>query len=68
MAASEMLALDDEAHFVARVAWYYYVEGINQQAIADRLTTNRLHINQARRDTRSNGCGGWRRSARYSGG
>jgi lsr operon transcriptional repressor len=55
VAASEMLALDDEAHFVARVAWHYYVEGINQQAIADRLATNRLRINQALRDARRDG-------------
>lgn len=55
MAASDLLALDDEAHFVARVAWHYYVEGINQQAIADRLATNRLRINQALRDARRDG-------------
>ena len=55
VAASELLALDDEAHFVARVAWHYYVGGINQQAIADRLATNRLRINQALRDARRDG-------------
>ncbi|WP_274426060.1 sugar-binding transcriptional regulator [Chelativorans sp. YIM 93263] len=47
--------LDEEAHFLARVAWHYYVEGINQQAVADRLGTNRLRINQALRDARKEG-------------
>lgn len=50
-----ILALDDEAHFVARVAWHYFVEGMNQQQIADRLATNRLRINQALRDARRDG-------------
>jgi DNA-binding transcriptional regulator LsrR (DeoR family) len=47
--------IDEEAHFLARVAWHYYVEGINQQAVADRLATNRLRINQALRDARKEG-------------
>lgn len=47
--------VDEEAHFLARVAWHYYVEGINQQAVADRLATNRLKINQALRDARKEG-------------
>lgn len=47
--------IDEEAHFLARVAWHYYVEGINQQEVADRLATNRLRINQALRDARREG-------------
>lgn len=50
-----ILALDDESHFVVRVAWHYFVEGLNQQQIADRLATNRLRINQALRDARRDG-------------
>ncbi|WP_163267650.1 sugar-binding transcriptional regulator [Chelativorans alearense] len=51
----EAIPPDEEAHFLARVAWHYYVEGINQQAVADRLATNRLRINQALRDARREG-------------
>lgn len=47
--------IDEEEHFLARVAWHYYVEGINQQEVADRLVTNRLRINQALRDARREG-------------
>jgi DNA-binding transcriptional regulator LsrR (DeoR family) len=48
-------AIDEDAHFIARVAWHYYVEGINQQVVADRLATNRLRVNQALRDARRDG-------------
>lgn len=54
-AIPEVDEIDEEAHFLARVAWHYYVEGVNQQAVADRLSTNRLRINQALRDARREG-------------
>lgn len=54
-ATPEVDRVDEDAHFLARVAWHYYVEGINQQAVADRLATNRLRINQALRDARKEG-------------
>ncbi|MHA6644038.1 sugar-binding transcriptional regulator [Mesorhizobium sp. A623] len=47
--------IDEDAQFLARVAWHYYVEGINQQAVADLLATNRLRVNQALRDARREG-------------
>lgn len=55
LATEEAIRADEEAQFLARVAWHYYVEGINQQAVADKLATNRLRINQALRDARKEG-------------
>lgn len=40
-------ASDDEAeHIRARVAWYYYVGGLTQQDIANRLGITRLRVNK----------------------
>ena len=35
-----------EASMMARVAWYYYVEGLTQNEIAERLNINRIRVNR----------------------
>ena len=37
---------DAEAQLQARVAWYYYVGGMTQQEIADRLDLTRVRVNR----------------------
>jgi DNA-binding transcriptional regulator LsrR (DeoR family) len=41
---SELEAVEAQIH--ARVAWYYYVGGMTQQEIADRLGLTRLRVNR----------------------
>jgi DNA-binding transcriptional regulator LsrR (DeoR family) len=44
-----------EAHVQARVAWYYYVGGMTQQEIADRLGLTRLRVNRIVGQVRADG-------------
>jgi DNA-binding transcriptional regulator LsrR (DeoR family) len=44
-----------EAQLVARVAWYYYVGGMTQQEIADRLGLTRLRVNRIVGQARADG-------------
>lgn len=44
-----------EAQVQARVAWYYYVGGMTQQEIADRLGLTRLRVNRIVGQARSEG-------------
>src|SRR3954462_167779 len=44
-----------EAHVQARVAWYYYVGGMTQQDIADRLGLTRLRVNRIVGQARADG-------------
>jgi DNA-binding transcriptional regulator LsrR (DeoR family) len=40
------LEIDPEQAAMARVAWYYYVEGMTQNEIAERLGMNRIRVNR----------------------
>lgn len=42
-------------HVRARVAWYYYVGGLTQQDIANRIGITRLRVNRIVRDLRADG-------------
>src|SRR4051812_46606581 len=44
-----------DAQVQARVAWYYYVGGMTQQAIANRLGLTRLRVNRIVGQVRSDG-------------
>jgi DNA-binding transcriptional regulator LsrR (DeoR family) len=44
-----------EAQTIARVAWYYYVGGMTQQEIADRLGLTRLRVNRIVGQARADG-------------
>lgn len=46
---------DGEAQLQARAAWYYYVGGMTQQEIADRLGLTRLRVNRLIGQARSDG-------------
>jgi DNA-binding transcriptional regulator LsrR (DeoR family) len=46
---------DAEAQLQARVAWYYYVGGMTQQEIADRLGLTRLRVNRLVGQARTDG-------------
>ena len=50
--ASKTLQIDEEERFLARVAWLYYVEGLTQGAVAERLGVTRLRVNKALGDAR----------------
>lgn len=45
----------EEARIRARAVWYYYVGGLTQQEIADRLSTTRLRINKIVGQARTDG-------------
>lgn len=52
----EEARLDGEAAYVrARVAWYYYVGGLTQQDIANRMGLTRLRVNRIVRQLREDG-------------
>lgn len=38
--------MDDEEQLQTRVAWYYYVDNLTQQQIANRMGTSRVRINR----------------------
>ena len=46
---------DGEAQLQARAAWYYYLGGMTQQEIADRLGLTRLRVNRLIGQARSDG-------------
>lgn len=50
--ASKTLQIDEEERFLARVAWFYYVEGLTQGVVAERLGVTRLRVNKALGDAR----------------
>jgi len=45
----------DAQHVLARVAWYYYVGGLTQQEIADKLGITRLRVNRIVGQARADG-------------
>lgn len=58
MAAGEMdkISFDSDAeHVNTRVAWYYYIGGMTQQEIADRLGLTRLRVNKIIGQARNEG-------------
>ncbi len=50
--APKTLQIDEEERFLARVAWFYHVEGLTQGAVAERLGVTRLRVNKALADAR----------------
>lgn len=48
-------AAETDAQVQARVAWYYYVGGMTQQEIADRLGLTRLRVNRIVGQARADG-------------
>jgi DNA-binding transcriptional regulator LsrR (DeoR family) len=46
---------DAEAQLFARVAWYYYIGGMTQQEIADRLDLTRMRVNRIVGQARTDG-------------
>ncbi len=53
--APKLPKVDTEERFMARVAWAYYVEGLTQEAVADKLGTTRLRVNKLLSEARRSG-------------
>lgn len=49
------LGIDEDERFMARVAWAYYVEGLTQGAVAEKLGVTRLRVNKALAEARRTG-------------
>lgn len=47
--------IDTEERFLAQVAWAYYVEGLTQEKVADKLGATRLRVNKALSDAHKRG-------------
>ncbi len=47
--------IDTEERFLAQVAWAYYVEGLTQEKVAEKLGATRLRVNKALSEARSRG-------------
>ena len=45
--APKLPQIDTEERFLARVAWAYYVEGMTQEQVAQKLGATRLRVNQS---------------------
>lgn len=45
--APKLPQIDTEERFLAQVAWAYYVEGLTQEKVADKLGATRLRVNKA---------------------
>ena len=45
--APKLPNIDTEERFLAQVAWAYYVEGLTQEKVADKLGATRLRVNKA---------------------
>ena len=45
--APKLPQIDAEQRFLARVAWAYYVEGLTQEKVAEKLGATRLRVNKA---------------------
>lgn len=48
-------AIDEEERFLTRVAWAYYVEGMTQREVAEKLGATRLRVNKALSEARRQG-------------
>ncbi|XWN30228.1 MAG: sugar-binding transcriptional regulator [Devosia sp.] len=53
--APKKLVVDDEERFLTRAAWAYYVEGMTQSEVAEKLGSTRLRVNKALADGRRRG-------------
>lgn len=53
--APKLPKVDTEERFMARVAWAYYVEGLTQEGVADKLGTTRLRVNKSLSEARRSG-------------
>lgn len=47
--------IDTEERFLARVAWAYYVEGLTQEKVAEKLGATRLRVNKSLGEARRRG-------------
>ena len=53
--APKLPRIDTEERFLAQVAWAYYVEGLTQERVADKLGVTRLRVNKAISDAHKRG-------------
>lgn len=53
--ATKLPLIDTEERFLARVAWAYYVEGLTQERVAEKLGATRLRVNKALSEARRRG-------------
>jgi DNA-binding transcriptional regulator LsrR (DeoR family) len=53
--APKLPQIDTEERFLAQVAWAYYVEGMTQERVAEKLGATRLRVNKALSDARDRG-------------
>jgi lsr operon transcriptional repressor len=50
--APKLPKVDTEERFLAQVAWAYYVEGLTQEAVAEKLGATRLRVNKSLSEAR----------------
>jgi lsr operon transcriptional repressor len=53
--APKTLTIDEEERLLARIAWAYHVEGLTQEAVADKLGLTRLRVNKGLAEARRSG-------------
>lgn len=53
--ATKLPLIDTEERFLARVAWAYYVEGLTQEKVAEKLNATRLRVNKSLSEARRRG-------------
>ncbi len=53
--APKLPQIDTEERFLAQVAWAYYVEGLTQEKVAEKLGATRLRVNKALSDAHRRG-------------
>jgi lsr operon transcriptional repressor len=53
--APKLPKVDTDERFMARVAWAYYVEGLTQEAVAEKLGATRLRVNRSLSEARRSG-------------
>jgi len=53
--ATKLPLIDTEERFLARVAWAYYVEGLTQEKVAEKLGATRLRVNKSLSEARRRG-------------
>ena len=58
-------ALDYEMNLIIKIAWYYYMENMTQQAIADHLGISRMRVIKLLEKARQTGIVQFKISAAY---
>lgn len=53
--APKTLNIDADERLLARIAWAYHIEGMTQEAVADKLGVTRLRVNKALAEARRSG-------------